>query len=864
MTTKPLLKAFVFALLVAAIHLAVWALANRELPMINAPSLVNGFSYSGFQITQSPLEKTYPSAAELLQDLKLLRPYTREIRTYSSLDNTEVIALANTLDMQVTAGAWLSGDEHANQREIAALVVKTQQYDNVKRVIVGNEVVLRNDMEIEQLITYLDMVRGQVKVPVSTAEPWHVWLKNPELVKHVDYIAVHLLPYHEGLPVDKAVEYALSRYQELLQTFPRKKILISEVGWPSKGPSIGASVASQVNQALFVREFLAKTAYKNYDYFLIEAFDQPWKINIEGWAGAYWGMFDAERKPKYSLSGAVPKDTRWEVKAAWATALAFLPMMFIAWRFRHWRLGGRLSMGVLLQACITTLVVAWNLPGDYYYTLRDIVILIALIIGMGLTSAVLMTYGVEFSEVLFKGGWRRAFKRAAPVPAEQQKFVSVHLACYNEPPEMVIATIESLVKLDYTHYEVIVVDNNTKDEAKWKPVEAYMAALPENFKFFHLPKWPGFKAGALNFALTKTDPRTEVVGVVDADYVVTPDWLGALVPHFTSAQVAVVQAPQAHRDWENNFFRRMCNWEFEGFFRIGMHHRHERNALIQHGTMTLVRHNALAENGWSEWCICEDTELGLRLLEDGHELRYVDETFGRGLTPANFKALKSQRFRWAFGAMQILKHHFPKLIGYSPLSFGQRYHFLTGWFGWLGDALQLFFTLGSIGWTIAMLAFPKDFSLPVAIMLTPILCFLLVKGAMGPILYRRTMKECGWSDILGASIASLGLSHAIARGVLSGLIRKDGVFKVTAKGKTIGSKLGLLMPIWEETLLLLGLASCSAAMLITRGANNLDAQLWVSMLALQGLPYISTILCQIIAQFPDRAPAKKAAPMMPA
>ncbi len=844
-------KPIFFALGIALVHFAIWAAANRALPLMDAPPIVNGFAYSGYQLGQSPLDKQYPSTAELVKDLRLLLPYTDRIRTYSSLENPEVVALASNLGMRITAGAWLNADSFANQREVEALKAKVAQYPHIERVIVGNEVLLRGDLTEEELTRYLDDVRASIKLPVSTAEPWHVWLKNPDLVKHVDYIAVHLLPYHEGLPVDKAVDYAFERYKELMDAYPRKRIVITEIGWPSRGPAIGASVASRVNQAHFVREFLSKAARSNYDYYLMEAFDQPWKTNVEGWAGPYWGMFDAERNEKYSLHGAVAKDTRWIEKAAWATALAFLPILFIGFRFRHWRFGGRISLAVLLQACITTLVIAWNLPGDYYYTLRDIIVLIGLIIGMGLTSAVLMIYGVEFSEVMFKGGWVRAFKRAKPVTAEHELFVSVHLACYNEPPEMVIATIASLAQLDYTHFEVIVVDNNTRDEALWKPVEAYMAALPDNFRFFHLPKWPGFKAGALNFALQQTSPRAQVIGVVDADYVVTPDWLGALVPHFCDAEVAVVQAPQAHRDWENNFFRRMSNWEFEGFFRIGMHHRHERNALIQHGTMTLVRNQALqAVGGWSEWCICEDTELGLRLLENGYDLRYVDETFGRGLTPSDFNALKSQRFRWAFGAMQIIKHHLPKLLGRSSLSFGQRYHFLTGWFGWLGDALQLFFALGSIGWTLAMLAFPKSFSLPVAIMLTPILCFLLVKGALGPVLYRKTMR-CSWADIFGASLASLGLSHAIARGVFMGLIRRDGIFKPTAKGKNAGKKT-LFSPIREESLLLLALILCSAGMLMTRGFNNIDAQLWVMMLALQSLPYISTLACQVISQLPDQ------------
>jgi cellulose synthase/poly-beta-1,6-N-acetylglucosamine synthase-like glycosyltransferase len=240
----------------------------------------------------------------------------------------------------------------------------------------------------------------------------------------------------------------------------------------------------------------------------------------------------------------------------------------------------------------------------------------------------------------------------------------------------------------------------------------------------------------------------------------------------------------------------------------------------------------------------------LRLLEDGYELRYIDDTFGRGLTPSDFKALKSQRFRWAFGAMQILKHHLPKLIGDSSLTFGQRYHFLTGWFGWLGDALQLIFTLGSISWTIAMLAFPKAFSLPVSIMITPILCFLIIKAALGPVLYRKTM-DCQWKDIFGASITGLGLSHAIARGVMMGLIKKDGVFKVTAKGKSKINKLEMLNPIVEEFTLLTALIVSSLAMLISRGFTNIDAQLWVTMLALQALPYGSAVACQLIAQKND-------------
>src|SRR5690606_8862955 len=153
---------------------------------------------------------------------------------------------------------------------------------------------------------------------------------------------------------------------------------------------------------------------------------------------------------------------------------------------------------------------------------------------------------------------------------------------------MVKVTIDSLVGLDYPNLEVLVIDNNTKDEKVWKPVEEYVDRLRETMgdrvKFFHLPKWPGYKAGALNFARTQTAADAEVIGLVDAAYVVRKDWLRALVPYFENAKVAWVQAPQDHREWENDLFKEWINWEYAGFFDIGMVARNEDNAIIQHGT----------------------------------------------------------------------------------------------------------------------------------------------------------------------------------------------------------------------------------------------------------------------------------------
>ena len=149
--------------------------------------------------------------------------------------------------------------------------------------------------------------------------------------------------------------------------------------------------------------------------------------------------------------------------------------------------------------------------------------------------------------------------------------VSIHVPCYNEPPEMMIDTIRALEKLDYRDFEVLIIDNNTKDDAVWQPVEAYVASLDRpNFKFFHLPKWPGYKAGALNYALTQTDPDAEIVATIDSDYEVRPEWLKDLVPYFADPKVALMQAPQDYRDAHEDLFKRMCFWEYAGFFHLGM------------------------------------------------------------------------------------------------------------------------------------------------------------------------------------------------------------------------------------------------------------------------------------------------------
>lgn len=187
-----------------------------------------------------------------------------------------------------------------------------------------------------------------------------------------------------------------------------------------------------------------------------------------------------------------------------------------------------------------------------------------------------------------------------------------------------------------------MVDNNTANEATWRPVQAHCELLGERFRFFHVRPLAGYKAGALNYALAQTCEKAEVIAVIDADYKVLPHWLKDLAPQFEKPEIAIVQAPQDYLDGEENLFKVLCYAEYKGFFHLGMVTRNERNAIIQHGTMTMVRRSVLEDVGrWGLNTITEDTELGLRIFEHGHEAVYIDHSYGKGLIPDTFTDYKN-------------------------------------------------------------------------------------------------------------------------------------------------------------------------------------------------------------------------------
>jgi cellulose synthase/poly-beta-1,6-N-acetylglucosamine synthase-like glycosyltransferase len=465
---------------------------------------------------------------------------------------------------------------------------------------------------------------------------------------------------------------------------------------------------------------------------------------------------------------------------------------------------------------------------------------------------VILTEGVELASSL----WRVERRRVLAAIPETAPRVSIHVPCYNEPADMVIDTLNALARIDYENYEVIVLDNNTPDPAVWQPVLEHCAKLGDRFRFFHYDNVKGFKAGALNIALELTDPFAQYVAVIDSDYQVDPSWLRRALPYFASPKVALVQGPQDYRDGAESIFKSMAFEEYRGFFQIGMVERNEHDAIIQHGTMTIVRKNALEEvNGWSTWSITEDTELGLKLFEAGYSAAYISDSMGKGLIPDTLAAFMSQRYRWVYGAMQIMKRHAgPIFLGGKKLSWAQRYQFLSGWLPWISDGLGMIVTFAALIWTVLMTVAPRYFDVPMSALSASALALFLAKTLKTLLLYPQKVR----SGVLGAvmaSVAGLSLTHTVGKAVLAGLFTSKKPFLRTPKCEDQASIREALRLVWQETTLLaLGSLALLAMVFVNSGLEDPAAMLWMTMLAVQTLPYAATVATAALSALSNAKP----------
>jgi cellulose synthase/poly-beta-1,6-N-acetylglucosamine synthase-like glycosyltransferase len=420
---------------------------------------------------------------------------------------------------------------------------------------------------------------------------------------------------------------------------------------------------------------------------------------------------------------------------------------------------------------------------------------------------------VEQWEVLCRKIWLRPRKPLPIGPRSYYPKVSLQVPTCSEPPELVIATLDSLAKLNYPNFEVMVIDNNTKDPDLWRPLEAHCRKLGKRFRFFHLQEWPGAKAGALNFAMTKVAPDAELVAVIDSDYQTDPDFLASLIGYFDNPKMGFVQTPHDYREWEDSPYLRMCYWEYKCFFETKMVSLNERDAALTVGTMCVLRRQALEEaGGWAEWCATEDSELSIRIHALGYSSVYLPFTFGRGLIPETFLGYKKQRFRWTIGPVQELKRHFrlflPKPLAQpSQFTLAQKIHHLCHGLGHLNIGLRFLLIPVSFAIVASMLIHREVVNVPLVLWVSA--STSLVGGIAHWLMVYRGVMGCSWKDMLGAVLASRALSHTVAIASFWGVFTREIPWFRTNKFKALPLGLEALSSARVEVAL--GLATLTFA-----------------------------------------------------
>jgi cellulose synthase/poly-beta-1,6-N-acetylglucosamine synthase-like glycosyltransferase/exo-beta-1,3-glucanase (GH17 family) len=902
--------------LVTAAHAALWGLFQQKQSAPDFRGVLPSVSYAPFEPGHTVADVAADSD-KVRADLRKLSTLTRAVRLYSSTEGNELVPpVAAEFGLKVTVGAWIDKNADRNEREITAAIDLARRNSNVIGIVVGNETVYRGEQvplenlkssaeagidpevaagilreesermrdaeaqsedkraealkwsiaenNVHRLIRLVQRVKKSVNVPVTTGEIWNIWRDHPQLAYSVDFIAAHVLPYWENFTDKQAVDQAEAMYQLLRNQFPGKRIMIAEFGWPSAGYNLRNANPGPLEQAVTLRNFVARAEAVGMEYNIVEAIDQPWKF-FEGGVGPYWGILNAAREPKFSWTGPVVDEAYWK-QATIALLVGILLSLPIL------RLVGATVMQSLVLSAAANAVGAWTAVVFAYWAGHYFVFgsAFALILGLILLVPLVLIAMARVEEIaaiafgrsphrLLSSGLTPHGEEPAPAGVPNQDLmvrsppqagvsnqpkVSIHVPAYREQPDMLKLTLDAVSRLDYPNFECVVIINNTPDPEFWLPIQDHCRALGERFIFINAEKVQGFKAGALRIAMERTAADAEIIGIIDADYAVEPNWLKDLVPAFADPRVGLVQAPQDHRDGDRSLMHYIMNGEYAGFFDIGMVQRNECNAIIVHGTMCLIRRAAMdMAGGWAGDTICEDTDLGLGIIEHGWLTHYTNTRYGFGLLPDTYEAFKKQRHRWAYGGFQIVKKHWRRFLpGASRLTPDQKREFTLGWLNWLGaESLGVLVALLNLVW-VPVVAF-ADIAIPDKILTLPIIASFVVSLVHFLALYRLRVRV-NVPQMLGAMVAAMSVQWTVCRAVANGLITEHLPFARTSKGGLSSVSIEF-QAFWEAVIGVLLLVG--AGVLIGTNTKQVrEIDIFAAVLVLESLPFLSAVAIAIL------------------
>ena len=259
---------------------------------------LHGLCFSPYEPGQGPGTPVPEQSVE--RRLRMIAPYTRWIRSFSCVDGHEATPrLARRAGLNTLVGAWLGNDRDINRRELdAAIALAREGVADI--VAVGNEVLLRGDLEEAELLECIDRVKRSVPgVPVGYVDAYFLFEKHPRVARACDVLMANCYPFWEGCPLEHAVGYMQDMYRRTCAAAEGRPVVVAETGWPDRGVAVGAAQPSVVNA---MRYFVEAQDWARRDavaMFHFSAFDEAWKVDAEGDVGACWGLWDQHGQPKY-------------------------------------------------------------------------------------------------------------------------------------------------------------------------------------------------------------------------------------------------------------------------------------------------------------------------------------------------------------------------------------------------------------------------------------------------------------------------------------------------------------------------------------------------------------------------------------
>ncbi len=268
---------------------------------------LHGLDFGPYTDGQDPTVNPAIAPSVLEERIERVAYSATWLRTYGATNGLEEAGrLGHKHGLKIAMGAWLSTNLTANQTEIASVIAKAQAGE-ADMILVANEAVLRGDLSAAQLIAYMGQVKAVVPpgVQVTTAEPYGVWLANPQLIAAADVVFVHIHPLWDGQSIDQAAAHVAQKYQQVTIASGGKAVVIGETGWPSAGQTVGAAVPSAANAARYLQEFTTWARSNDVEFFYFAALSEPWKAQFEGPLGAHWGIHDSSGTLKPGMSAAL-------------------------------------------------------------------------------------------------------------------------------------------------------------------------------------------------------------------------------------------------------------------------------------------------------------------------------------------------------------------------------------------------------------------------------------------------------------------------------------------------------------------------------------------------------------------------------